>query len=349
MPRGAGSWRPGTWSGSGWSATSTTERSSSCSPRRTRSGSRSPARPPRATYRPQRTSPPPSKAPLASLDELRALAHGLYPAILGEAGLAAALTTSRTRRRVLVDTRRVTEERYSAATEVAAYQLVVDCVEDAVARHASGVVVEAAHRDGMLVVTVSDDGTEPLTALVWSADRVGALGGSTSDWSPIRRSGGRRSHARSRCRRRPAHAAGDRPSPPGGRHRRRRRGGGRRRPAALRPAGPARRGRGGHPDAADAHRRGPGRRPVDPSGAPRHRRPGPLAVRRAELRAAADGGPPRARGLPPQGTRLRHRHGRRRAAAHRGGRDGGRPDHRGPAPGAPATARPPVPADRTRT
>ena len=52
----------------------------------------------------------------------------------GRPGLLRRSRPWRTRRRWLVDTEGSTEERYSAAIEVAAYQLVVDGVEDAAAR-----------------------------------------------------------------------------------------------------------------------------------------------------------------------------------------------------------------------
>ena len=70
------------------------------------------------------------------------LAHGLYPAILEEAGLAAALTTLTDTAPLAVDTRRVTAERYPAAVEIAAYQVVAEGVDDAVARRATTVAVE---------------------------------------------------------------------------------------------------------------------------------------------------------------------------------------------------------------
>ena len=113
----------------------------------------------------------------AALDELRALAEGLYPAILGEAGLAAALTTMADTARVAVVTRGVAPDRYPAAVEAAAYHLVLECVEDAVRRQASVVTVEARRRDGVLVVAVEDDSPDDPGPLVRSADRIGALGG----------------------------------------------------------------------------------------------------------------------------------------------------------------------------
>jgi signal transduction histidine kinase len=114
---------------------------------------------------------------LAALEELRELAQGLFPAVLGEAGLGAALTSLADTSPVVVDTRLVTTERLPAAVELAAYLLVVEAVDDAHQRGASRVGVRAARVEGVLVVTVADDGPGPLATLVRSADRVGALGG----------------------------------------------------------------------------------------------------------------------------------------------------------------------------
>ena len=113
----------------------------------------------------------------AALDELRELAQGLYPAILEEAGLAAALATLSDTAPVVVTTRGVVEGRYPAAVEIAAYLTVVEAVEDAAARDATFLTVVITRHDGVLFVALDEDGAEPATALVHAADRVGALGG----------------------------------------------------------------------------------------------------------------------------------------------------------------------------
>jgi signal transduction histidine kinase len=124
---------------------------------------------------------------LAAVDELRELAQGLFPMILHEAGVAAALMTLADTAPLVVDTRQVPDERYPAAVELAAYLLVVEAVDDAHARQASSVTVRA-HRDGdVLDMAVEDDGHQPLTALVRSADRVGALGGTLETGPNLRR------------------------------------------------------------------------------------------------------------------------------------------------------------------
>lgn len=98
---------------------------------------------------------------------------------------------------LVVTTRGVEEARYSAAGEIAAYLLVAEAVEDAAAPHATTLTVDVNRCDGVLVMALDDDGSEPPSALVHSADRVGALGGRL-EVSPVLV--GRRYRACSRCR-----------------------------------------------------------------------------------------------------------------------------------------------------
>ena len=67
----------------------------------------------------------------------------------------------------------------------------------------------------------------------------------------------------------------------------------------------ARRCAGGHPHAADVHRRGARRRRADPRALPGGRRAGPLAAPRRSLRAARGARQPGSDGLPAQGPRDR--------------------------------------------
>jgi signal transduction histidine kinase len=123
----------------------------------------------------------------AALDELRELAHGIYPAILGEAGLAAAFATLADTAPLQVRIRDVAEERYPSSIETAAYLLVVEALEDAAARVATYAAVTVAREDERLVVNVEDDGFGRTSAMAQSADRVGALGGSLEVGSMILR------------------------------------------------------------------------------------------------------------------------------------------------------------------
>ncbi len=113
----------------------------------------------------------------AGLGELRELAHGIYPAILTEAGLGPALATLADSASIPVELDDTVQGRYPEVVETAAYLMVAEAIEDASGRGAGYAAVTAAHRDGRLTVTVEDDGqgrTSPMTEI---ADRVGALGG----------------------------------------------------------------------------------------------------------------------------------------------------------------------------
>ena len=74
----------------------------------------------------------------AALDDLRELAHGIYPAILVEAGLGPALETLADAAPIAVEIHDVVEERYPAAVEAAAYLVVAEAIDDAAAHHAPG-------------------------------------------------------------------------------------------------------------------------------------------------------------------------------------------------------------------
>jgi signal transduction histidine kinase len=113
----------------------------------------------------------------AALEELRDLAHGIYPAILTEAGLALTLATLADAAPLPVELRDVAEGRYPAAVETCAYLLVAEALNDAAGRSASHISVSTLQDHERLVVTVEDDGTRRTTALAQVADRVGALDG----------------------------------------------------------------------------------------------------------------------------------------------------------------------------
>jgi signal transduction histidine kinase len=112
-----------------------------------------------------------------SLRELRELAHGVYPAILAEAGLATALATLTDDAPLPVELRDLPAERYAPAVETAAYLTVTEAIEDASHRGATFVSVAVTRADGVLDVETSDDGAEPRASLVQLSDRIGALGG----------------------------------------------------------------------------------------------------------------------------------------------------------------------------
>jgi signal transduction histidine kinase len=113
----------------------------------------------------------------AALGELRELAHGIYPAILTEAGLAAALATLADTAPLPVEIPDADQGRYPVAVETAAYLLVAEALDDAAGRGASHAAVRIVQDGDRLVVTVDDDGTTRTAAMIQLADRIGALDG----------------------------------------------------------------------------------------------------------------------------------------------------------------------------
>jgi signal transduction histidine kinase len=111
-------------------------------------------------------------------EELRGLAHGIYPAILTEAGLAPALATLADEAPLPVEVRGVPPERQPPSVETTAYALVAETIEEASQRGATTVTAQVRRDGSVLVVAVEDDGTPRSSPLVHLADRVGALGGS---------------------------------------------------------------------------------------------------------------------------------------------------------------------------
>jgi signal transduction histidine kinase len=114
----------------------------------------------------------------AALDELRTLAHGIYPKILDEAGLGPALATFADTSQPSLGVTCTDGRRYPSAVETAAYLVVVDAVDDARRRGARHAHVTVVERAGRLAVTVTDDAAEQPPPSEAVADRVGALGGS---------------------------------------------------------------------------------------------------------------------------------------------------------------------------
>jgi signal transduction histidine kinase len=113
----------------------------------------------------------------AGLGELRELAHGIYPAILTEAGLGPALATLADSASIPVELDDDVQSRYPELVETAAYLMVAEAIEDAAGRGAGYAAVTVAHRDGRLTVTVEDDGQGRTSPMSGIADRVGALDG----------------------------------------------------------------------------------------------------------------------------------------------------------------------------
>jgi signal transduction histidine kinase len=112
-----------------------------------------------------------------ALEELRELAHGIFPAILTEAGLAPAIEALADDASLPVELDELASERQPPAAETTAYVAVVEAIDDAARRGAPFLTIRVQSADGGLSITADDEGrprTHDLTHLV---DRVGALGG----------------------------------------------------------------------------------------------------------------------------------------------------------------------------
>jgi signal transduction histidine kinase len=119
-----------------------------------------------------------------ALVELREVAHGIYPVVLAEAGLEAALRTLAESAPIAVDIVSTYGERAPSFVETAAYFAVIEAVDDAVRRGARYASVALAHRGESLIASIEDDGASRSSTLMSIEDRVGAAGGTVA-FGPI--------------------------------------------------------------------------------------------------------------------------------------------------------------------
>ena len=125
------------------------------------------------------------------MDELREMARGIHPAILAEGGLGPALKTLARRSPIPVQLDVRTEGRLPERVEVATYYVVSETLTNAAKHaHASVVHVDVEAVDGVLRVSVGDDGAGGAdsargSGLVGLKDRVEALGGAITVRSPL--------------------------------------------------------------------------------------------------------------------------------------------------------------------
>jgi len=109
----------------------------------------------------------------SALEDLRDLAHGLYPSALADEGLSAAVELLAESGSLTLKIRRLPERRYPAAVESAAYFFVAEIVRRCARENASLVVTDEAPG---LVIEVEVD-TVIDSELVDLEDRLGALDG----------------------------------------------------------------------------------------------------------------------------------------------------------------------------
>ncbi|MGZ8633952.1 MAG: sensor histidine kinase, partial [Solirubrobacteraceae bacterium] len=116
------------------------------------------------------------------LAELRDLAHGIHPAVLGEHGLAAALDGLVARAPIPVDVR-VAPQRAAPAVEAALYFTIAEALtNDAKYAQATKAAITIEVQDGALVAEVTDDGVGGASMAGGSGlrgleDRLDAIGG----------------------------------------------------------------------------------------------------------------------------------------------------------------------------
>jgi signal transduction histidine kinase len=122
-----------------------------------------------------------------AVEELRSLAHGIYPPLLLDQGLAAALGSAAQRATIPTRVEAGPIGRYPADLEAAAYFCCLEALQNAM-KHAgpeATAVIRAWEENGALCFAVTDDGAgfdaaakADGTGFVNMADRLGALGGS---------------------------------------------------------------------------------------------------------------------------------------------------------------------------
>ena len=122
----------------------------------------------------------------AAVEELRQLAHGIYPTILRERGLGDALRAAATTAPLPVTIEVAGVGRCAPTVEAALYFCCLEAIQNAAkhAGHGSQVSVTFRERDGVLDFEVADNGPGIQPSAKWSGmgftsmrDRVGAVGG----------------------------------------------------------------------------------------------------------------------------------------------------------------------------
>src|SRR5262245_10681515 len=93
-----------------------------------------------------------------AVKELRELAHGIFPAVLADEGLAAAVEALAEEAKVPVRIADMPDRRFPAAVESAAYTVVAEGADAAVSR----LVVQATASGGMLAIRLETDGMDGL-------------------------------------------------------------------------------------------------------------------------------------------------------------------------------------------
>jgi signal transduction histidine kinase len=126
-----------------------------------------------------------------AVGELQEISRGIHPAILTQGGLAPALNTLARRSAAPVKIEVHAQNRLPEPVEVAVYYVVSEALTNTAKHaHASAVRVAVAARDGVLELSIRDNGcggADPTrgSGLIGLTDRVDALGGTIEVVSPV--------------------------------------------------------------------------------------------------------------------------------------------------------------------
>lgn len=113
----------------------------------------------------------------SAVDDLRAVAHGIYPPLLESEGLEAALRSTERTSTITIDLNAEDLERYGRSIEQTAYFCVTETLERAHMSGAKSARVEVARRNGDLVTAIDVPHLETALDLGSVADRIDAAGG----------------------------------------------------------------------------------------------------------------------------------------------------------------------------
>ena len=126
-----------------------------------------------------------------AVSELRDLARGIYPAVLADRGLDAALSSLAAKCPVPVDVEVTVDPRPPAAVETCAYFIVGESLTN-IAKHAAAkqIQVKVSRTEDKVVVEVTDDGKggaelRPGGGLAGLADRAATIDGVITVFSPL--------------------------------------------------------------------------------------------------------------------------------------------------------------------
>jgi signal transduction histidine kinase len=118
-----------------------------------------------------------------AINELRELAHGIFPAVLTDEGLGAAVEALADRAPIPITIVAMPEERFPSPVETAAYFLIAEVTGSSAAlAGASGATLDVRRDGNRLLVEVIDEGMgtaerDPESGFIDLADRIGALEG----------------------------------------------------------------------------------------------------------------------------------------------------------------------------